>query len=312
MKQKRLIILVVTVIAFIVLLAGGYLLWQKFQHDKNQINLIKTANNAYPNDVRYVSFGTNHVFAVPKSFVADETTINGIELLMPGGITIDRNSTIGQLYDSGVVAIQASSDIKPNNSGSLKDYINKTTIPDFNKNFGSSTVKFTMPGTALAATVIAKKDGKTARQLYAYGGSHPYFIVAKEQSDAYVEATSTLIDLSDSRYKDDIATIRLVIKKYVTMLQQSDLVNLYDAGTNSLKRQTSIKDLNNALNDSVAYIHRDIVVPGGGIQNDTFAAQIYFKPKIKEDQPALGVITLKKEDGQWKLAGLQLPAPKKN
>lgn len=312
MKQKRLILSGTIVVAFVVLLAGGYLVWQKTQHDRGQANLIKTANNSYPDDVRYVSFGTNHVFAIPKSYSADETIVNGLELLLPSGISIDKNYTMDQLYEVGAVAIQPATQIKSNDNGSLKDYINKTSLPDLNKNVGNATVKFVMPGNYLAATLIAKKDGKTARQIYAYGGPHPYFIAAKEQSDAYVEATTTLLDLSDFKYKDDIATIRQVVKKYVTMVQQGNLVDLYDIGTNTLKRTTSVKDLNNALNDSAVYIHRDIVVTGGSIQNDNFAAQLYFKPKIKEDQPALGLITLKKEDGQWKLGGLQLPSPKKN
>jgi hypothetical protein len=311
MNQKRMIFLITLVIVFVALVAGGYFVVQKMQHNKGQADLIKAANNSYPDDVRYVSFGADYVFAVPKSFMVDETAVSGLQLLLPSGSNV-KGSNLDQLYDVGVVAIQSAAQIKANDNRGLVDYINKTVVPDLNKNVGTVSTKFTMPGNFKAATLTVKKDGKPARQLYAYGGTHPYVVVAKERSDAYVEATTTLVDVNSSKYKDDLLTIKDIVKKYMTMLQQSRVQELYDSGTTALKKQTTAKELGSAIGDSAAYINRNIVVPGGSIQNDTFAGQLYFAPGVKEDQPALGLITLKKEDGQWKFGGMQLPSTKKS
>lgn len=306
MNQKRWILLVTLIIISIVVIAGGYLLWQKIKQDKGQANLLKTANSSYPDDARYVSFGAGYVFAIPKSFLADETSISGLQLLLPSGTSIKGNN-LSQLYDGGVVAVQPNTQVKSGDNNALTDFVNKTVVPDLSKNVGDVSVQFSMPGKYRAATITVKKDGKQARQLYVYGGEQPYSVVAKERSDAYVEASTTLLSVNDSKYKADIDAIKQVVKTDMTMLQQDQIQNLYDSGTSSLKKQVAIKNFTLAINESAAYVHRNIVVPGGSIQNDQFAGQLFFAPASKDDQPVLGIITLKKEDGQWKLGGLQLP-----
>lgn len=311
--NKRLLQLSAVIVLVVLLAAGGFIIWQKFLHTKGQSDLIKNANASYPNDVRYASFGADYVFAVPKSFLVDETSVTGIQLLLPTGSNLSKGSNLDQLYDAGVVAVQPGAQIKANDNSSLVDYMKKSIIPDLQKNVGPDvTVTYSMPGNYKAATAVVKRDGKTVRQLYAYGGSHPYLVASKERSDAYVEASTTMIETSLSKYKDDIESIKQVIKSDMTMLQQGQIQGLYDSGTTALKASTTVKDLTNTINTSASYIHQNILAPGGSIQSDQFAGQLYFPGANKDDQGALGLITLKKEDGQWKLAGLQLPSKKAN
>ena len=69
MKNKTTWLVVIVVIILAVI--GGYFGLRNVAQTK----LIKTANTSHTEDAHYVSFGADYIFAVPSSFVIDETSI---------------------------------------------------------------------------------------------------------------------------------------------------------------------------------------------------------------------------------------------
>lgn len=308
MNYKRLILLVTGILLVVLLLGGGYLVMQKAVHDKGQADAIKAANESYKSDVRYVSFGADYIFAVPKSFGVDESSVNGVQLVVPAGSNL-KVSKLEELYDAAVVAVQPITQAKPNDNGAFIDYINKTVVPDLKKDGSTVTVDFVMPGKYKGANINVKKDGKQSRQLFAYGGAHPYMVVAKDKSDAFVEVANTLLPTADSKYKDDIAAVAQSIKTTMTLLQQGQIQQLYDGASSTLKKQTTANDLTKIANDESTFIHRNIVALGGSFQGNHFFGQLLFQAASKDEAPSSGSIALQKDNSLWLLEGINLPVP---
>lgn len=303
--------LAIIVIAAVVVV-GGYFGYQYTQRGPNQEKLLETARSSYPNDARYVSFGANYMFAVSSSFNVDESTMPGVQLLISTGLTDLKIENFEQLFDAAITAIQPISEIKPNENGDVKTYVKKTLLPDLKKNLGGDIkVKYSMPGKFRVATITVHKDGKLVRQLHIQGGAHPVMVAAKENSDAYYEAVSTLIGVEDATSKDELEPIKKLIESSVTLAQQGKIQELFNSGSAEFKEKTNVKDLTAAVNNAKSFLSRNIVAPGGTILGNAFTGTLTFNSTKKEEVPGLGAVHLTKVDGVWKLNGLSLPAPKK-
>jgi len=287
--------------------AFGYVVWQRHQQTKFQTNFIQSANTSYGDDARYISFGANYVFAIPKSFGVDESSINGVQLLLPAEGNIKVNK-LDQLYDVGGVAVQPITDVKASDNAGLKNYVLKSLVPDLKKSLSQAvTTTFSRPGKYERATIVVKKDGKQVRQIYAYGGPRPFLVVAQGSSDAFNEVTTTLVTANNYKAKDDIESIKKAVTSIVTLLQQGKVQALYDNGSSLFKEKTSPTSLANTVDASSSYLHRNIVVLGGSLQNNKFIAQLYFPPVAKDELPSVGLVSLQKENNTWKAAGFSLP-----
>lgn len=302
----------ISVIVLAILGVGGYFGYQYSQRGPNQEKLLKTARESYPDDARYVSFGANYMFAVPKSFNVDESTMPGVQLLISTGLTDLKIENFEQLFDAAIVAVQPIAEIKANDNGSVKTYVKETLLPDLEKNLGGDTkVKYTMPGKFRVATITVRKDGKLVRQLHIQGGAHPFMVAAKENSDAYLQTVATLIGVEDSTTKDELEPIKKLIESSVTLAQQGKIQELFNSGSAEFKEKTTVKDLTIAVNNAKSFLSRNVVAPGGTILGNAFTGTLTFNSTKKEEEPGLGAVHLAKVDGVWKLNGLSLPAPKK-
>lgn len=304
--------ILIAVIALAILGTGGYFGYQYSQRGPNQEKLLKTAREAYPDDARYVSFGANYMFAVPKSFNVDESTMPGVQLLISTGLTDLKIDNFEQLFDAAIIAVQPIAQIKPNENRDVSTYVKKTLLPDLKKNLGGDIkVKYSMPGKFRVATITVHKDGKLVRQLHIQGGAHPVMVAAKENSDAYYEAVSTLIGVEDATSKDELEPIKKLIESSVTLAQQGKIQELFNSGSAEFKEKTNVKDLTAAVNNAKSFLSRNVVAPGGTILGNAFTGTLTFNSTKKEEEPGLGAVHLAKVDGVWKLNGLSLPAPKK-
>lgn len=309
MKNKKLWFVVVVLIG--VVAVGGYFGFRNV----NQANLIKTANSSHSGDARYVSFGADYIFAVPSSFVVDESSIPGVQLLVPANGASLSVSSFDQLFDATVVAVQPVSKIAPKDSKALKDYLEQTVLPDLRKNISPDiSVTYKLVGKYQSASITVRKDGQQVRWMYAYGGAHPYIITAKEKTDVSTEVATTLLAVGDSVVNGDINVIKKVAQADMSLLIQGKTQELLDSGSNDFKQKILLKDLTTAVSNAGNLLRRNIVILGGTLQNDQFSGQLYFTPPTKDDQPSIGTVTLQKEGGQWKVSGFQLPTappPKK-
>jgi len=308
-KLKRLL---VTIVIVAVIAVGGYLGYQYSQRGPNQEKLLETARTSYPEHARYVSFGANYMFAVPQSFNVDESTMPGVQLLISTGLTDLKIDNFEQLFDAAIVAVQPVAQIKPNDNGDVKTYVKNTLLPDLKKNLGGDIkVKYSMPGKFRVATITVRKDGKLVRQLHIQGGSHPFMVAAKENSDAYYETIATLIGVEDAVTKDEFEPIKQLIQSSVTLAQQDKVQELYNSGSAEFKGKTSVKELTTAVTSAKSFLARNVVAPGGTMLGDSFTGTLTFNSTKEGEERALGAVHLAKVNGTWQLNGLSLPAPKK-
>lgn len=305
MKNKK--VLFVIIVVLILAAVGGYFTMRNV----TQNNLTKTANTSHAEDARYVSFGTksDYIFAIPSSFMIDDTSIAGVQLLVPasgGSLSVE---SYDQLFDATVVAVQSISQVTPNDNKSLKDYVEGTILTDIKKNLSPDvTTTYKLVGKYQSAVIIVSKDGQQIRRMYAYGGPRPFLITAKEKTDVSTEVATTLIGAEDSTAKADIEAIKTVVQSGMNLLIQGKLQELYNSGSSDFKQKTSFKDLTNAVASSGNLLRRNIVAHGGTLRADQFVGQLFFTPPTKDDQASIGTISLSKEDGQWKVSGFQLPS----
>ncbi|MEK7202068.1 MAG: hypothetical protein AAB669_00840 [Patescibacteria group bacterium] len=303
--------LVILIVAAVVA-GGGYFGFQFSQRSPNQEDLLKTARETYADDARYISFGANYVFAVPKSYTIDESTLDGVQLLIPNGLSDLKIDNFEQLFDAAIVAVQPMAQITPNDNGSVKQYIKKTLLPDLKKNLSEDIkIKYSMPGKYRAATITVHKDGQLVRQLFVYGGAHPVMVASKSNSDAYYEVVATLVGVEDATATAEFEPIKKLIESSVTLAQQGKIQELFNSGSADFKEKTTVKDLTSAVNTAKSFLARNVVAPGGALQGDGFTGTLTFNSTKKEEEPGLGAVHLAKVDGVWKLNGLTLPAPKK-
>jgi hypothetical protein len=301
------IVVVVAVVATV-----GFFGWQIWQRGKNQISLVKSANESYADDVRYISFGANYVFAIAKSYNLDDTSIAGAQLLIPGGIDTSKTDSYDKLFDAAGVAVQPLSQVKPKDGRGLKKYIKETLLPDLEKNVSTDVkVSYAYNGKYLGATIVVNKDGRQVRQEYAYSGPQPYLAIAQTKSDALVEVITTLIGVEDSTAKDGINQAKQVLQSDMALVQAGKIQELYDSAATEFKQKTSFNDLKSAVDNSSSYVSRNIVIPGGSTLASQFVGTLSFPPVAKDEKTAVSSIILFKVDGQWKLAGLSLPSASK-
>lgn len=299
-------------IVLAIVATGGYFGYQYAQRGPNQEKLLKTARESYPEDARYVSFGANYMFAVPRSFNVDESSMPGVQLLISSGLTDLKIDNFEQLFDAAIIAVQPISEIEANNNGDVKTYVKKTLLPDLEKNLGGDIkVKYSMPGKFRVATITVHKDGKLVRQLHIQAGAHPVMVAAKENSDAYLETVSTLIGVEDAAVKDELEPITKLIESSVTLAQQGKIQELYSSGSAEFKEKTNVKDLTTATSNAKSFLSRNVVAPGGTLLGNAFTGTLTFNSTKEGEEPGLGAVHLAKIDGVWKLNGLSLPAPKK-
>ena len=303
--RSLLVLVVLAVIA-----TGGYLAWQKSQREKNQVKLLKTANESYLDDQRYISFGTDsdYTFAVPKSYTVSESSTPGVKFLIPGGVDSTTLDSPEKTFDASVVAIEAISNVKPFDNKAIKNHVKNTVLPEVKKT-ASEDIKtvYAYTGKYRSATITATKDGRQVRQVFVYGGARPYMAVSGTKSDAFLEVINTLISVNDSNIKDDTALIKPVVTATITLLKEGKLQQLYDSASSEFKKKASLNQLTSAVNDSKNDLSRDVLVPGGNIAGNQFFCTLSFQPIEKDGKSTLGSLNLIKEDNQWKLQGLTLP-----
>lgn len=302
---------IVAIVAVVAVLAlAGFFVWQISQRAQNQASLIKSANELHADDPRYVSFGSDYQFAVPKSYSVDESSIEGVQLLIPQGVETASLDNYDKLFDAAVIAAQAITEVTPNNNSSLKKYINDTLVADLKTNVSEDiTTEFSYVGKYQAANIVVKKDDRQIRQIYAYSGTKPFMVVASSKSDAFVQVVNTLIGLSDANTKADIDQIKQTIQSNLALAQANKSQELFDGSASEFKTESTAKEVATGLTNSATFLKRNINVPGGTLLGSQFVGQLFFPGVAENEKASLGTIGLLKEADMWKLNSLELPAP---
>ena len=289
-----------TLLVFLVLIAVvGVLAYTRSNDDKG-------GKTDYP---VYLNFDGNYVFSVPKNYTVDEQSVPGAQLVYTGTITA---KTLEDVYDASGIAIQPITDLTDQSGKAFKKYVNDQYLPEFKKNLATDDVqvKFDKANGVDNAAITAKKDGKQYRFIFLKGGLHPVAIVAKQEVDAFKNIERTLLDVEKSNLKTEQDTIKKLIKDTAQQIKDKKAKELYAAGSAELKASTTEVELAAALKTATPYTEGSIVISGISYTPDNFSTVLRLTKLDKNDQqPAVGALSFKKIDGQWKLELLTLPDP---
>lgn len=266
----------------------------------------KSAQSEYP---KYLNFDGNYVFSVPKNYTVDEQSVPGAQLVYTGSITA---KTVEDVYNGGGIAVQPITDLSGSSGKAFKKYVNDNYLPELKKNLSVNDVqvKFDKISDADNASITAKKDGQQYRFIYLKGGSHPAAVVAKQETAALKDISRTLVDVEKSDLKDQQDSIKNSIKDAAQLIKDQKAKELYTGASSELRASTTEAAISAALKTAAPYSEGSIVISGASYNQNDFSTVLRFiKLDKKDQQPAVGSLTFKKVDGQWKLEQLTLPDP---
>jgi len=264
------------------------------------------ATNGLP---EYLNFSSSYVFKIPKNYSVDAQSVLGAELIYSTPLSA---KTLEDVYNQNGIATQAIN-LTDNSDKAFKDYVNNTFVPDSKKNLSTNDikVKFGKANGSDNAQITIKKNGQQIRFIYLKAGQHPVYVLAKSETDAFKVIEASIADVEKTDLKNELGGIKQAIQTNLQLAKSQKSQELYTAATPELRSQTSQDTLTSALKTASSYLEQNIAVSGGSFSQGSFSAQLRFTPANQDNsQPAIGAITLKKIDGQWKLQALSLPTPK--
>jgi len=257
----------------------------------------------------YFNFGNNYVFSIPGSYIVDSQSVLGAELVYSTPISA---KTVEDVYSQNGMAIQAV-DLSDHSAQAFKDYVNNKYVPQLKQSLSTEdiAVKFGKTNGNDNARITVKKDGGQIRFIYLRNGQHPTSLIAKSETDNFKVIEQTIKDVESSDLKNEAGTIKQTLQNSLQLAKSQKDQDLYNSGSPELRAQTTLPQLTAALNAAGTYLSQNITVSGGSYKSPEFSAALRFTPPGQNNaQPAIGAITLKKSDNQWKVEALSLPAPK--
>ena len=287
-----------SVALLIVLIIVGGIYW----HGSNSVRKLDKPE--------YLSFVGQYVFSVPKDYVVDEQSVEGIQLVYKGAVT---GKTIDQIYADNNISLQPITFLKDHKSDTFKKYVTDTFVPDAKKVLAPDVqTTFTKVDGWDVANVTVKKAGQPLRFIYLKNGQHPVSIVSKEETDPFKKIEQSVTDVEKTDLKQEAAPIKQAVQNIAQIIKDKNAVQLYNQLASDQKSKNSQDQLAKLLAAEEVYSQGAITINGGSYTGNEFASVINFAPLNKDFKPASGLITLQKVNGQWKLKGLTLPNPAAN
>lgn len=296
---KKLISSKILLILLVIIVAAGAAIY--LDGRKNSITA--------PKHPEYLNFDGNYVFSVPKNYTIDEQSVLGAQLVYTGQISA---KTVEDVYNQNGIAVQVLP-ITDHSSNGFKDYVNGKYLSELKNNLSTNDVrvKFGKTNGSDNARITVKKDGQASRFLYLKGGQHPAAVVSKQETGTLKTIEQSIIDVERTDLKNESDGIKKSIQNNLQLARAQKAQELYSGAAPELRSQNSQAQLAGALSAAASFLNQNITISGGSYNPGEFSAALRFTSLNKDNQQtALGAITLKKSDGQWKLEALSLPTPK--
>ncbi len=293
--HKKTWLLLTALIIIAAIATGGWLVW----HQSNSIKKLD-----YP---EYLTFAGNYVFSVPKNYVVDEQAINGVALVYSGSVS---GQTIDQVYAENNISLQPITFLKDHKSGTFKDYVNNTFVPDTKKVLAPDvTTDFAKVDGWDIARVTVKKDGQLLRFIYLKNGQHPVSIVSRQETDPFKKIEQSVTDVEKTDLKNEVTPLKKAVQNTAQLLKDKNATELYNQAVPDFRSKNSQDNISKLLAAEAVYSQGSITINGGSYSGGEFGAVINFTPLNKDFKPASGALYYQKINGQWQLKAMQLPNP---
>lgn len=288
-KKARLLFVLI-----IVVMAGGW-----FIFGRNDIKKLD-----YP---EYLSFQGNYVFSVPKNYVVDEQSIQGLQLVYSGTIY---GKTLDNIYADNNISLQPLPFLKDKKGDDFKKYINETLVPQQKQELSPNTAAaFTKNDGWDEAKLTIKKDGQPLRFMYIKTGLHPVSIVSKQETDPFKKIEQSITDVEKTDLKNEAGPLKKAVQNTAQLLRDKNAAELYKQAAPEFRSKNTQDDVSKLLAVEEVFTQGAEVINGGSYDGNVFGGIINFTPLNKDFRPAQGALYYQKIDGQWKLKGIQLPNP---
>lgn len=298
------------IVVVLLVIAGGVV----YARSKGYLGGTKSADTNTDGDgnsaQNYMNFAGDYSFIAPAGYLVDDTTIYGAQLILKQDEKI-QVETVDEIYNKGAIAIQSFSPAL-SDEDSFKNYINNTLKGSVEKSIkdGKSEVVFGKKDSYTTATIKTTVNGKLVRVQYILNTDKPVIIASGEENATYKALVDSLGIASKNN--KEFANIQTAIMSSSSLLKNRMTDDIYRLSSTEFKGQTSIDKLKESINQASVALDANISVSGCVLDNDKASASLLFtKPATKSsEQPknAVGLISLQKEDGQWKVGGITLPS----
>ena len=295
----------IIVLLLLVIVGGTFYFWRKGGFKK--LTNSKTSEETTPQN--YLNFAGDYSFLAPEGYSVDDTTIPNAQLIVKQNEKLQVNS-VDEIYSKGAIAVQSFSPVL-SDEDSFKNYINnvlKGSIEIALK--GKSEVVFGQKDGRTTATIKTSASKKLVRVQFILNAVKPVIVASGDENSAYKAIVDSLV-VASKKYAE-FANIQNAVMTYSSLLKNRMTDDLYRLSSDSFKKQSSLDELKKTLNQTSTALDASISISGGALGKDTFIASLLFtKPADKENaqaKSAVGSITLQKNNSQWQMAGISLPA----
>lgn len=297
MKKKTLIGIAIVVILAVV---GAVALIKYRNKETGTQNATSSAQS-------YVSFAGDYSFLVPDGYMIDDSSIPGSQLILKKNEKLEVQS-VDEIYSKGVLAAQSFTPIL-NDNDAFKNYVSNTLKDAVAKSLkGTSEATFGKKGNVTTAVIKTTVNGGLVRIQYILNSSKPV-ILASGNDDATFQSISNSLDTASKN--TEFTTIQNTVLTVTSLVKNRMDSDTYRLSTDGFKAKTSLDDLKKLLDQTPYALKANVSITGGVMAGSDFTASLLYTKLAEKsgDQPksAVGTISLKKEGGQWELAGLTLP-----
>lgn len=253
----------------------------------------------------YISFD-DYYYEIPKQKTADDRLVPGGQFLYNIGVAIKANS-LESLFNDGAIAVQALIPLN-GDTGAFERYINESVKPSAASAFkGTAEVTFDTrrEDKARVAEVISKKDGVVIRRQYIVNLPQSVAVISKDDGEAYRKIGESVSQAS-ARFSD-YEKMKLLVLSQSFMLSNRMFDDMYRLAHEDFRGAASVDALNRLADKSKDIFSLEAKVSGVNLTKDEMSATVYYIDSSKPANNKTGILTFRKEAGEWKLFTLQLP-----
>ena len=309
--MKKIILIVIGVA--IIVAVGLFVYGKVFAKNGSPLSSIANlgSSNKGLSGNHYYSFNGDYYYSIPDSYVVNDVAFPGVQVVIRKGEDL-KVTTVDELYSKDVITVQP---FKPTltDKEAFQSYVNNNLKDQQSKNLkGDVTVTFGREDNVDTAILKVTDGGNPVRYQYIYNSDQPIVVVAKDKSESFDGVVRSLSPVrANKEISEDYPGIRSGIASMNTLFKTKMIDDLYRSSSKDLKAKISKDELRQSIDKATTALSANTSTFGAvGAGNEVSTSLLFTQTSQdgKTSTNAIGIMTIKKEDGAWKLAGLSLPS----
>lgn len=309
--MKKTIFIIIGIIVLII--AGLFVYGKFFAKSGSPLNSIANLNTSKKDagGNYYYSFSGDYLYKIPDGYVVNDVAFPGVQIVVKKGEDL-KVKTVDDLYDKGIIAVQPFKPILTDEEA-FQNYINNNLKDQVSKSLkGDVTVSFSKKDKVDTAILKTTIDGNLIRYQYIYNSDQPVVVVAKSDDDNFNYVANSVAPIRVKKEtSEDYSKLQAAIASTNTLFKTKMIDDLYRSGSKDFQAKISKDSLSQSVSKATTALTANTSTFGAAVSDNEISSSLLFTQVSQDGKnvgSAVGIMTLVKEDGAWKLGGLSLPS----